>query len=653
MAESLLEVDSNPEISSGVNNLIVAQSKAENNFWNLASQGRNLEPLIFSNGKTQEDVVEEVVSLIKEGKKIILLHGMCGTGKSAIALNIARVLGKTALVVPVKALQRQYEEDYVTKKWVTKANNERLSIAMITGRANHHSLFKQGASCADPFLPETIAFAEKNAALLQQYYNDNPLIKHKHNYINIKRLRRISIAPSNPYWSPILPAFYEFSQFTDAKKHRYQGLSGKEFIFYHRKEGCAYYDQYLSYLSADVVLFNAAKYKIEVALDRKPETYVDIIDEADEFLDNFSIQEELNLTRLRSALQHLSPEQTFVSDTIQNISELLVLEEKNKQALGIDEQELFPLQETKLEKILKLFLNQPELAVEIILDEESYANRALVVADSFEQLFGETYVSYRKVDKELIVQFVSTNLSKRFGEIVSKNKALVLMSGTLHSKIVLQTIFGIKDFALVEAETMLQGNLEIRETGKEIDCKYEHFRLGKHTREEYLRALEACAAQAIKPVVVHVQAYEDLPSEGEIIKYGLQGLMGRDELRRLQFEDKTGKRVSLFKSKASDVLFSTNCARGVDFPGDICNSMIFTKYPNPAAQDIFWRLLRKTHPASYWSFYHDKAHREFLQRLFRALRSKEDHVYVLSPDIRVLDAARAVQKKMQEGKSIE
>jgi len=34
-------------------------------------------------------------------------------------------------------------------------------------------------------------------------------------------------------------------------------------------------------------------------------------------------------------------------------------------------------------------------------------------------------------------------------------------------------------------------------------------------------------------------------------------------------------------------------------------------------------------------FYMDKARREFLQRIYRGLRSQEDHIFLLSPDIRV------------------
>ena len=89
----------------------------------------------------------------------------------------------------------------------------------------------------------------------------------------------------------------------DAKKIRYRGVGGKEYVFYHRKSGCSYYDQYLSYRDADVVIFNSMKYKIELAIGRKPETDVEIIDEGDEFLDKLAEQEEINLNRLEVSLK--------------------------------------------------------------------------------------------------------------------------------------------------------------------------------------------------------------------------------------------------------------------------------------------------------------------------------------------------------------
>ena len=206
----------------------------EKDYWSLYQDDKPLNPLRFSNGKTQEDIVKEIVELIKSGKKVIFLHGVCGTGKSAIALNIARSLGKASIIVPIKSLQKQYEEDYMESKFLLKPNGKKLKIAMITGRGNHDSIIIPGVSCADPNLPDTIKITEKNYSKVREYYLENPLISNQ-NTPDITKIRRISIAPTNPHWSPILPASIEMDSLKDAKKHRYKGMYGKEFIFYHRK----------------------------------------------------------------------------------------------------------------------------------------------------------------------------------------------------------------------------------------------------------------------------------------------------------------------------------------------------------------------------------------------------------------------------------
>jgi len=61
--------------------------KPEREFWNLYINNKEAEPLEFSNKKTQEDVVKEIIGLINGGTKVIFLKGACGTGKSAIALK--------------------------------------------------------------------------------------------------------------------------------------------------------------------------------------------------------------------------------------------------------------------------------------------------------------------------------------------------------------------------------------------------------------------------------------------------------------------------------------------------------------------------------------------------------------------------------------
>ncbi len=617
----------------------------ENEYWDLNDEKGKIEPLRFSNGKTQTDIVKEISDLIKEGTKIIFLHGACGTGKSAIALNIARKLGKASIIVPVKALQRQYEEDYTGKKFLYKTNGQRMKIAVLTGRENHDSIIEPGVSCADPELPENIKITEKNYNKLTEFFRNNPFVS-GHDVPDYKHIKRLSIAPSNPYWGPIVPSTYELAQLKDAKKIKYNGCDGREYTFYHRKQGCSYYDQYLAYKHADIIIFNAAKYKAELAIGRKPATEVEIIDEADEFLDGLFQQEEINLTRFASSLNTIIPESMNTRDTVSSILDLINLEEKNKKALGINENQVFHIDETHLGKIFKLMEKDKELESEIILDENSYANKALELAKNFEDLTEDVYATFRKEEENLFVKLVSTNLQPKIQELLNKNKALVFMSGTLQSQQVLKKIFGIENFKKVEAETLQQGAIEILMTGKERDCRYANFTGGQHSREDYLNSLNLIVEKAKRPTLIHVNAFQDLPTEEEKIRHHLINLTSQERLREQQEEDKTGKMVSIFKQGLNDKLFTTKCSRGVDFPGNMCNSVVFTKYPNPNVSDTFWKILQKTHPDSFWDFYRDKAYREFLQRIYRAVRSINDHVYILSPDIRVLDAVKKLQNKI-------
>lgn len=320
------------------------------------------------------------------------------------------------------------------------------------------------------------------------------------------------------------------------------------------------------------------------------------------------------------------------------------MEELNKRAIGIEQDKIYKLAETPINKIIEEVLENPDIENEIIYDESNYALRLLELVKNFSEFIPETFITYKRYEDELYVSLVTTNLSKKFKEIVDKNKAVVLMSGTFHSDAILKNVFGITDFKVVEAETKFPGTIEIALTGKEFDCKYSNFYSKAHTREEYLQSLSTCLEKAKKPTLIHVNAFEDLPNEKELSNLQLINLPSKERLIETQRNDRNGNSIEIFKSGLSNTLFTTKCARGVDFPGETCNSVIFTKFPNPNPNDIFWKVLKQTHPEYFWEFYKDKASREFLQKIYRALRFDDDNVIVLSPDSRVISAVRDIQK---------
>lgn len=634
--------------------------------WSLYSKDKFLEPLKFSNGKTQEDVVNGVLALVKEGKKIIFIQGICGTGKSAIALHLARELGKASIVVPGKNLQMQYKRDYERDKYILGKENSPLKISVITGRKNHICKYLEDNHKAIPkfkreinsklsdifefeekeelpsdlsadniHLPCKIEIKEKNWKKIQEYLKKNKDIKYR-NFLNIKDVKRISVAGVCPYWSPVLSGAYELNSksFADSIKKRYTGLEGKEFIFYQRREGCKFYEQFNSFINSDVMVFNSMKYKLETAMNRKPLTEIEIIDECDEFLDSFSNQKSINLDRLQRSLVNIFTKEEGTYKIVKEIGEIINQLKRNSKAQeGFENEEIIPLKKTGIYDLIRIFLKTPEFLDDA--DEENYVFEVEAVAWMFEDFLEESYVTFRKKDGNLVANIVTTNLAKRFGEIVNKNKVIVLMSGTIHSEPVLKNIFGLNEFEIIEAETLQQGNIEVQRTGFEMDCKYS--KLSKSNRGDYLKSLDKCVELSKKPVLIHVNAFIDLPSEEEIKKFGLKNIFSREKLQEVQEKDKTGKGIKKFKKGEIDVLFSTRCARGIDFPGEQCNSIIFTKYPNPNVRDAFWKILAKTNPSQYWSFYKDKARRELWQKIYRGLRFKEDHVYLLSPDSRVLE----------------
>ena len=371
---------------------------------------------------------------------------------------------------------------------------------------------------------------------------------------------------------------------------------------------------------------------------------MDIIDEGDEFLDNFFQQEELNLTRILFALRNFHTEYQNVKQSLEKMSKLIEAEEKNKKLLGVDENQVFKISDTKIKLFLQELISNLDLEAEITLDELNYLNKALETAQEFKGTLDEVYLTYRKdEDNNIFIKLVSTDISGKFKDLLAKTKTLVFMSGTLHSEAIIKNIFGIEDYAVVNAEELNFGSTEIVMTGKEFDCKYSNFTSKRYSRKDYLTALSKCIEKATMPALVHVHSFKDLPTEEEKQELEIDNLMSSEKLKELQREDKTGRAISDFKSGLISSLFSTKCGRGVDFPGKICNSIIFTKYPNPNISDTFWKVLQQTHRDYYWDFYRDKAWRSFLQKIYRALRSKDDHVLILSPDLRVLQAVRKLQ----------
>ena len=625
--------------------------------WSLYENDQLLAPLKFSNGKSQEDVVKEVINATEEGYKIIFIKGVCGTGKSAIALNLAKHFGKTSIVVPIKSLQEQYIKDYTDKKYILK-DKKKLKISSILGRKNFECKFLQDTpaqrvitekdsrlsdifegvkpiheedtSADNKFLPCKIEIKDKNSAVIRDYIKQNPTIKNS-NISSIHEVKRMSIAPVCPYWSPILPKEFDIKKFQDAKKLNYTGLNNIGFTIFQRKPGCKFYEQYHAYAESDVIIFNSLKYKLESLMDRKPETELEIIDECDEFLDSFANQECINLNRLSFALNTIFSDSGETKKILEELTDITNTIKRKYQETN----EILELRGTIIEDLLNTLLSNNDFLEKAEVDESNYLFQINEIATIFQDFLDETYFSVENIDNDLTISLITTNLEKRFKELVDKNKIIVMMSGTIHSESVLRSIYGLDNFKIIDAEVNTQGILNILRNGYEVNCKYSNFQSGKVTRERFLKIFSKTVESSKPPTLVHLTSFNDLPTELEKQTLDLV-LPTQQEIKNDQKQDPTGLRIQEFKDKKFPILYTTRCNRGIDFPGDTCNSIIVSRFPYPNISALFWKIFKKTNPQNFMSFYMDKAKRELTQKIYRGLRSKKDKVYLLSPDIRVL-----------------
>ncbi len=604
------------------------------------SDGEKLEPLKFSNGKTQADIVKEILDAIDNGNKLIFIKGVCGTGKSAIALNLARHFKKTSIVVPIKSLQEQYEKDYTKKKFILKKDKKPLNIAIIKGRNNFRCPFG-GERADDTEIPCTIEIREKNTEQLLKYIDLNPELN-KEDFSTASDIRRMNIAPTCPYWAPLMSAEINPKGLPEVKKIKYEAICGKEYALFQRRKGCGYYDQYEAYANADVLIFNSMKYHIESSMGRKPKTDIDIIDECDEFLDSFSSERKLNLNRLQSALSSLTPKdqdkRTAIKELIYKINDMIFSPPLT---------DIQKLKESPVFKIIEIALENPNLAED---EENNYYNTLVEISRSFENLLDETYLSVDQIEGDyqkglsggrnredtLIVNIVSINLAQKLKELIEQNNILVMMSGTLHSEQVLKDIFGLDNFKTIEAEIEMPGKVNKQRTGLERNCSFANFKNGTVTRNRYLKVLDMCMAKAEAPTLIHVNAFKDLPSEEENRILMLENLITQEKLKELQSRGNTA--VNEFTNGEEDILFTTKCSRGIDFAGDKCNSIIVTKFPYPNVQGLFWKILKQEQPEKFMEFYMDKARRDLIQKVARGVRFKGDKVSLWSPDVRVINA---------------
>ena len=348
----------------------------------------NVPPLTYEDGKTQEDLVRKIIELFKRNKKFVVLNAKTGTGKSLIALNVIKYLGRGIVVVPTKPLQKQYYESYYRGSIRIK----NFEISIILGRANFTCRYIKKVTCAYRNLPCTKKI-EKNE-------------------------KRYEIAMKCRYWigrgyKDLGDSFINKMDNYGFDFKTYESIDGSIcYIFFRDNNICDYYKQFFSYLHCDCIVMNSALFKIECLKGLLPKVDVLVIDEFDYFFDN-----------LIEAL-------TFRYDDYEKISERLNLSH-------LDKVKLKSIFELLVDGDYTIFLEKLYDFLELFENNYAYTLKDRVA--TYIEMWD--YVSVTK-DKNK-VKFILTTPTRLIDRLFKNFEYVLLMSATPISKKVLKSFYNI------------------------------------------------------------------------------------------------------------------------------------------------------------------------------------------------------------------
>jgi len=545
--------------------------------WNLYHKGKLVPPLTYSDGRTQEDVVNDIIDAFKT-HRIVVLHGSVGTGKSAIALNVISAYKRGGIVVvPTKILEEQYRRDYANRNaYQIFVDGRMLSIGVIKGRGNFRCRLTN-TSCKNKSLPCI-----------------RPLKKGE---------KRIEVAFSTcPYYSPIIfrkVCERAVKRFGGECRYCYEDIGGNvRCIFIRNEKMCRYYGQFKGYCS-DVVMMNSAIYLIETLITgRKPLKDVEVIDECDFFLDNLTFAEKVSKRRIEKVVKEVSKLGLEAYHLTQDCGELVSMFSKAtiQSYRGV-------ARDVDIEVLKKLTYILNELS-EKEVDEESnlslllrYANHLYVDVDSL-----KPSITYFIPDMRVMVAKILRRATKR----------ILLMSATPHSSEVLRNVFGLDDFVVVYGETRHQGEIRLCKTSQEEVISHTKWQ-NPNFRERMYGVLGEILKKATPPTLIQVHAYKYL----------------QDDMRELVKR----RKVVILKDDEVNATFSTTMTRGVDLKDDKCRSIVLLKCPYPNLQSPILQSMKEfVGEEAFWQYYHNIMIRNLIQYVGRGLRHKNDWVEIWSPD---------------------
>ncbi|MFH1229619.1 MAG: helicase C-terminal domain-containing protein [Candidatus Aenigmatarchaeota archaeon] len=565
--------------------------------WNLYEGKKLLEPLQYSNGKSQLDIV----NCINDGfgiNKFVLLDGICGTGKSPIALHCCANFGKSIIVVPTKHLQDQYQRDYTKKMRVFD-----LKIQFLKGRSNFKCNYEDNKiDCNHPSLP-----------CITRMKGDE---------------KRYEMCKCN-FWSPIYPP--EIAQkmkddrenvgIKNIEMKKYMSASGQK-IQVVRTPSCNYHKQYFSFWDdTNVIVMNDKIW--ELMIMKKPTTELEVIDEYDEYFDSLYFDEILGfskLSRFYPKEEDAKKGGDAMMDLYRRKTELAY--KMNDLVKEADENALWSYLGELREFFYEVLKQHDDIAI------TNFVERLDVCLSNKKECDIEFETNRMFGDDASVAHVIMPNPFVVIEKIFKNSNRVLLMSATPHSENVLKDFFKITP-NIIRGETKQPGTLFLVKT----DMKYVNHR--EWAKEDFKKEYYDAYRNIIKSIPKNERTLIQSPS----LKYS--GVIAKEFGINVDSSqsDFYGNRGVFSEWLRGDfkTLISTKCKRGVDLKDDLCRNIVIDKMPYPDKNDRKFKSIEKRFPLMFNEIYNDIAKRSLIQMIARGLRHKDDWVRVYTPDLMVYD----------------
>ena len=581
--------------------------------WDLRdSNNEYLSPRVFNGGKSQLDIVNEIIEAFKT-HRIVLLEGACGTGKSAIALHVIKHFNRGIITVPIINLQKQYKQDYNRNMKVHD-----VSVGFVMGRSNF--------ICPKGFGAETRPCTVK--------------LK--------KGEKRVETASKCSYWSPryqdnVSSPILNSCQFT---RTEYVSNADNNMIVYMTTEPCEYYEQFLQYTDKDVIVLNDMMWRVETLMGRKPKVDIEIFDEYDFFFDKLSNDVILS----ERSFKTLQPR------TVPPPSDVVMSELWDKKLSCMKKFfELFNTNETFTKSNVENFLMHDYLEllqayVDKKEDVTDYSIQSRIddikhYIEHWDKVFvDDSVMKYKIQELRLGLAYPDIVLNKLFDEDKTA-KHILLMSGTCHNMVSLKELYGI-DPHIVRSGAKISGSVRlVDEESINVTNRtwghagtqrkyYEimHNIIVKASEKNEKILIQTPAKKYIKPIIEDERYKDKILYDGYTMK-------GENSVELQNWILNTDK----------NILVSTRVSRGVDLKDDKCRHIVISKCPFPFYMSPHMQSLRSRFGDGpiFNLIYQDMTNRELLQQLSRASRHEKDWVKIYTPDIMAMKRILGLQSKFE------